>query len=201
MIILSAPSGAGKSTLANHLVQAVAGVQQSISTTTRKPRPGEVPGRDYHFIDQASFRAKITQGSFLEWAEVFGNYYGTAKERVEPALQSGVSLLLDIDWQGAQQIRKSMPPKEVVSIFILPPSREILQQRLCGRKTDDPQVIAQRMAEAEEQLSHWKEYDYLLINNNLTQAQDDLVSIVVAERLRRERSEEAVQQIVSTFTE
>ena len=201
IIILSAPSGAGKSTLANHLVQTVTGVQLSVSTTTRKPRAFEIPGKDYHFIDQASFRTQIARGDFLEWAEVFGNYYGTAWENVEHVLRNGKTLLLDIDWQGARQVRASRPTEEVVSVSILPPSRDALQKRLHERKSDDPQVIARRMAKAGEEISHWEEYDYLLINDDLERACADLAAIVTAERLRRQRSGTRIRKILSTFAE
>lgn len=201
ILILSAPSGAGKSTLANHLVQAVADVQLSISTTTRQPRPGETPGRDYHFVDQDDFRAQSARGDFLEWAEVFGNCYGTTQESVDHVLQSGKTLLLDIDWQGARQVRANRPSEEVVSVSILPPSKDALEKRLQGRKSDDPEVIARRMAQAGEELSHWEEYDYLLINDDLAQAQHDLVAIVTAERLRRQRSKIRIRKIVSTFAD
>lgn len=201
IIILSAPSGAGKSTLANHLVQTVAGVQLSVSTTTRKPRAREMPGQNYHFVDQETFRNRIARGDFLEWAEVFGNFYGTAWENVDPVLRNGEDLLMDIDWQGARQVRANRPPEEVVSISILPPSRNALQKRLIGRGSDDPQIISKRMAEAGEEISHWREYDYLLVNDDLVLAQIDLVAIITAERLRRQRSETRIRQILSTFAE
>ena len=199
IIILSAPSGAGKSTLANHLVQTLAKVKLSVSTTTRKPRAGETPGLSYHYIDQEAFRTKIDQGDFLEWANVFGNYYGTAQENVEQVLSRGEDLLLDIDWQGARQVRSNHPSEEVISVSVLPPSRNILQQRLQGRASDDASVIARRMAEAGEEISHWKEYDYLLVNDELSRAQNQLVAIVTAERLRRQRSTRRVRSILSTF--
>ena len=201
IIILSAPSGAGKSTLATHLVRTVAGVHLSVSTTTRQPRGQEVSGKDYFFVDQVSFRASIDRGEFLEWAEVFGNYYGTAWKSVEPILQRGEDVLLDIDWQGAQQVRANRPLEEVVSISILPPSRSALQQRLIDRGTDDLQVIKKRMEKAEAEISHWQEYDYLLVNDDLARAQNDLVAIVTAERLRRLRSESRGRTILSSFTE
>ena len=201
IIILSAPSGAGKSTLATHLVQTVPGVRASVSTTTRAPRPGEQSGHAYHFIDQESFHARIQRGDFLEWAEVFGNFYGTDCNNVDPVLAQGEDLLLDIDWQGARQVRASRAATEVVSIAILPPSRQVLQARLMGRGSDDPQVVARRMAQAGEEVAHWEEYDYLLINDDLPRAQTELVAIVTAERLRRERVGAGVQSILDTFTE
>ena len=201
IIILSAPSGTGKSTLASHLVRTMAGVHLSVSTTTRQPRGQEISGQDYFFVDQASFRASVDRGEFLEWAEVFGNCYGTAWKNVEPILQRGENVLLDIDWQGAQQVRAKRPAEEVVSISILPPSCSALQQRLKDRGTDDAQVIRRRMEKAGAEISHWREYDYLLINDDLVQAQKDLVAIVTAERLRRLRSEFRGRTILSTFTE
>ena len=201
MIILSAPSGAGKSTLANHLLQAMAGVSQSVSTTTRAPRPGEVDGLAYYFVDQATFRARVERGDFLEWAEVFGHYYGTDRNTVERVLARGENVLLVIDWQGARQVRESCSPGEVVSIAVLPPSRQALQDRLEGRGSDDAQVVARRMAQAGAEAAHWQEYDYLLINNELTQACRELIAIVTAERLRRERVDpEKVQAILTTFS-
>ncbi|MBF0162656.1 MAG: guanylate kinase [Magnetococcales bacterium] len=199
IIILSAPSGAGKSTLANHLVQTLPGLRLSVSTTTRAPRPGERPGHAYHFVDQEGFRDRIQRGEFLEWAEVFGNYYGTERSNVDPVLAQGEDLLLDIDWQGARQVRACRAATEVVSVAILPPSRQVLQSRLQGRGSDDPQVIARRMAQAGEEVAHWEEYDYLLINDDLQQAQAELLAIVMAERLRRERVGERARAILATF--
>lgn len=201
ILILSAPSGAGKSTLANHLVQTVPDVRLSVSTTTRAPRPGEVPGEAYHFIDQPTFRDRIARGDFLEWAEVFGNCYGTARENVDQVLHAGEILLLDIDWQGARQVRASWPPEESVSVSIFPPSHDALYQRLRGRASDDETVIARRMAKASAEISHWEEYDYLLVNDDLSRAQRDLIAIVTAERMRRQRSENRIRCILSTFAE
>ncbi|MBF0462926.1 MAG: guanylate kinase [Magnetococcales bacterium] len=201
VIILSAPSGAGKSTLATHLVQTVAGVRLSVSTTTRLPRPGEIPERAYHFVDQATFQAKVERGDFLEWAEVFGNLYGTDRANVDPVLARGECVLLDIDWQGARQVRARLAPAEVVSVAILPPSRQVLQERLSRRGSDDPEVVTRRMALAGEEMAHWEEYDYLLLNDDLTRACQRLVAIVTAERLRRERAGGNIQAILATFAE
>ncbi|MEO5364406.1 MAG: guanylate kinase [Magnetococcus sp. DMHC-8] len=201
IIVLSAPSGAGKSTLAAHLIQAVAGVRLSVSTTTRAPRPGEVPGQAYHFVDRATFQARIERGDFLEWAEVFGNHYGTDRANVEPVLAQGEEVLLDIDWQGARQVRACCAPGEVVAVAIVPPSRRVLQERLTGRGSDDPQVIARRMAQAREEISHWEEYDYVLVNDDLTRARQELVAIVTAERLRRERARGVVQAVLAAFAD
>lgn len=201
VIILSAPSGAGKSTLASRLLQSLPNMALSVSTTTRQPRPGEVAGHSYHYVDFADFRARVEQGAFLEWAEVFGNCYGTDRANVEPVLARGVDLLLDIDWQGARQVRAALPPESVVSVAIFPPSRQVLQERLSGRGSDDPQVIARRMAQAGEEIAHWAEYDYLLINDDLARAHQDLVAIVTAERLRRIRAGGAVQRVLATFSD
>nr|WP_227657601.1 guanylate kinase [Candidatus Magnetaquicoccus inordinatus] len=199
IIILSAPSGAGKGTLAAHLLQTMSDLRWSVSTTTRAPRPGEIPGESYHYVDADTFRKRIEQGAFLEWAEVFGNYYGTELANVEPALARGEDLLLDIDWQGARQVRDKMPTREVVSIAILPPSRQALQERLLGRSSDDPQVIARRMAQAGNEIAHWHEYDYLVVNDDLQQACHDLTAIITAERLRRIRERVPVRKILATF--
>lgn len=200
IIILSAPSGTGKSTLATHLVENLNGVSLSISTTTRKPRGKEVDGVAYHFIHRDLFLTQKNRGDFLEWAEVFGNFYGTARENVESVLNRGEDLLLDIDWQGAEQVRANMPSNDVVSIFILPPSKDLLQKRLSDRKTDDADVIEKRMDQAGREISHWHEYDYLLVNDDLIQAQSNLVSIVTAERMRREHAAERIKSILSTFS-
>lgn len=201
VIILSAPSGAGKSTLATRLVQSLPNLHLSVSTTTRQPRAGEVAGQSYHYVDLATFRTRIEQGKFLEWAEVFGNCYGTDRENVEPIVARGADLLLDIDWQGARQVRAVLPPESVISIAIFPPSQQVLQERLMRRGTDDPQVIARRMAQAGEEIAHWGEYDYLLINDDLARAHQELVAIVTAERLRRIRAGGAAQAILATFAD
>ncbi|MBF0401892.1 MAG: guanylate kinase [Magnetococcales bacterium] len=199
VIILSAPSGAGKSTLASLLVQSVPGLRISVSTTTRAPRAGEQAGVAYHFVDQATFRDRMEQGNFLEWAEVFGNYYGTDRANVEPVLAQGDCVLLDIDWQGARQVRAALAPLDVVSIAIFPPSQQALQERLSRRASDDAQVIARRMAQAGEEVAHWQEYDYLLVNKDLAQAHQQLVAIVTAESLRRERSRSVAQAVLASF--
>ncbi len=201
VLILSAPSGAGKGTLASHLLATMGGIRWSVSTTTRSPRPGEVDGHSYHFVDTATFRSRIEQGAFLEWAEVFGNYYGTEQSYVAQALAQGEDVLLDIDWQGARQIRAKMAADEVVSVSILPPSRQVLQERLIGRSSDDPQVIARRMAQAGEEIAHWQEYDYLVVNDDLSRACQDITAIITAERLKRQRERVPVRTIVATFAE
>ena len=197
LAILSAPSGAGKSTLARHLVATGERVRVSVSTTTRNPRPGEREGEHYHFVDKQAFEEKIRENAFLEWAEVFGNYYGTSRETVAAALNRGEVLLLDIDWQGARQVRRNMPPGDVISIAILPPSREALQHRLQERGQDTPETIARRMSEAGREISHWHEYDYLLVNADLAEAQAGLAAIITAERLKKSRAD--IRRILQTF--
>ncbi|MBF0425074.1 MAG: guanylate kinase [Magnetococcales bacterium] len=203
LIIISAPSGAGKTTLLRHLIAQVPGVRFSVSTTTRPPRAGERDGVDYFFVDRATFLQRRDQGAFLEWAEVFGNFYGTSKEFVAQTQAAGDDLILDIDWQGArqvvEQVRAGGVAMAVVSIAILPPSRAALGERLVGRGLDDPAVIERRMQAAQREVSHWREYDYLLINDDLAQARENLVAIIRAERLRRERMAGHAERIQATF--
>ena len=183
---MSSPSGAGKTTLSRKLLEADANIAMSVSVTTRKPRPGEVDGRDYHFISQARFEKMITAGELLEWANVFGNSYGTPKKPVEEALAKGRDVLFDIDWQGTQQLAQAMED-DLVRIFILPPSAEILRDRLIGRNQDSSSVVAKRMAEAPRELSHWPEYDYVVMNDEIENALRQIMAILTAERLRRRR--------------
>lgn len=185
LYILSAPSGAGKSSLINALLKDLprTEVQLSISHTTRHPRPGETHGVHYYFTDHDSFKTLIAEGHFLEWAEVFGNYYGTSLPMIEQSLAQGVDVFLDIDWQGARQIREKVP--NVKTIFILPPSREALENRLIGRGQDSTETIAKRMAEAVSEMSHYNEFDYVIINDDFQTALNDLKSILTAERLKQ----------------
>src|ERR1700752_1089470 len=169
MLVLSSPSGAGKTTLSRRLLDADPGVELSVSVTTRKQRPGEVDGRDYHFIDAARFEAMIKGGELLEWAQVFGHRYGTPRAPVEAALVRGHDVLFDIDWQGTQQLREKARD-DLVSVFLLPPSVPELERRLTTRAQDHQDVIRTRMAKAFDEMSHWAEYDYVLINNDLDQA-------------------------------
>ncbi|MGF6860512.1 guanylate kinase [Rhodobacteraceae bacterium MBR-64] len=187
LIILSSPSGAGKSTLARALIGWDGDIRFSVSATTRAPRPGEVDGRDYHFRSRAAFQAQVAAGEMLEHAEVFGNFYGSPRAPVVEAMAAGRDTLFDIDWQGGQQIRNSSLGKEVVSVFVLPPSIHELAARLRARGQDTPEVIQARMARARDEISHWAEYDYVLVNRDLEQAGAELRAIVAAERLRRDR--------------
>lgn len=183
LYIISAPSGAGKSSLLRALLEGKQeSVQLSVSHTTRAPRPGEVDGRDYHFIDVAGFQAMVQDAAFFEHAQVFDNYYGTSRQSVLDQLQAGNDVILEIDWQGARLIREQLP--EAVSIFILPPSRDALQQRLQDRGQDDDAIIARRMRDAISEMSHFDEYDYLVINDDFDEARDELASILRSRRLR-----------------
>lgn len=187
LIILSSPSGAGKSTLARRLMDWDPTIRFSVSATTRAPRPGELDGREYYFRSRADFEAMIATGDMLEHAEVFGNFYGSPKAPVEAALRDGRDMLFDIDWQGGQQVRNSSLGKDVVSIFVLPPSIAALDARLRGRGQDSEDVIAGRMQKSRDEISHWAEYDYVLINDDLDHTDAALRGIIEAERLRRDR--------------
>jgi guanylate kinase len=186
LIILSSPSGAGKSTLSKRLMAWDPTFRFSVSATTRAPRPGETDGKDYYFKSRAEFDALVVAGQMLEHAEVFGNLYGSPRAPVEQAMQEGRDTLFDIDWQGGQQIKQAMAG-DVVSIFILPPSIAELERRLRTRGQDSDEVIRGRMAKSEAEISHWAEYDYVLINDDLDRAEAELKTIVTAERLRRDR--------------
>jgi guanylate kinase len=182
LLIVSAPSGAGKTTLVRGLLERDAQIQLSISHTTRAPRPGERHGKEYHFIDVATFTAMRERGDFLEWAEVHGNFYGTSKAWIAQQMASGRDIILEIDWQGARQVRTLFP--EAVGIFILPPSLDVLATRLNNRAQDSAEVIARRLAAAQDEMRHVDEFDYVIINNELHQALESLVSVVTATRLR-----------------
>jgi guanylate kinase len=186
MLVLSSPSGAGKTTLSRMLLERDSTIELSISVTTRKPRPGEMAGRDYHFIDATTFDAMVARGDLLEWAEVFGSRYGTPRQPVERALARGRDVLFDIDWQGTQQLREK-GRGELVSVFMLPPSIPDLEARLRNRAQDADHVIRARMSKAANEMSHWAEYDYVVINRDVSRAFDDLCAILAAERLKRER--------------
>jgi guanylate kinase len=186
MFVLSSPSGAGKTTLSRMLMEKVGGLQMSVSATTRPMRPGEIEGRDYYFVDQKRFDAMVANGDLLEWAPVFGKSYGTPRVPVETALAAGRDVLFDIDWQGTQQLREKAGP-DVVSVFILPPSAADLEKRLHTRAQDSEAVIRGRMDRASHEMSHWAEYDYILINHDLERSLAQVQSVLQAERLRRER--------------
>ena len=182
LFIVAAPSGAGKTTLVRKLLELDTAVQLSISYTTRSPRPGEQNGREYHFVDAAEFRVMRERGDFLEWAEVHGNFYGTSRVWLARQMEAGRDVLLEIDWQGAQQVRKQFP--EAVGIFILPPSLAELEHRLRGRGTDSEEVIARRLTAAVGEMRHVDEFDFAIINNDLDVALKDLAAAVHAARLR-----------------
>lgn len=186
MFVLSSPSGAGKTTLAERLLKGDKRLRLSISATTRKPRPGEVDGKDYYFLSEEQFFRMRDNGEFLESANVFGNYYGTPRAKVFDQLNSGIDVLFDIDWQGAQQL-DAVAGGDVVKVFILPPSREELERRLRARNQDPEDIVRTRMAKADAEMSHWAEYDYVIINFDLDESAGMLHAILLAERLRRRR--------------
>ncbi|TNF34072.1 MAG: guanylate kinase [Gammaproteobacteria bacterium] len=195
LFIISAPSGAGKTSLVKALVEADPSIVVSVSHTTRTPRPGEVDGVNYHFVDEARFHQMAAEGAFLEHARVFGNHYGTSEASVRAQLAAGHDVILEIDWQGAEQTRKQLP--DSISIFILPPSREVLHQRLTGRGQDDAAVIAKRMAEATSEMSHYPEADYLVINDDFNTALADLAAIVRAARLSQRQQQQTQAALLS----
>jgi guanylate kinase len=183
---MSSPSGAGKTTLSKKLIEADGNIAMSISVTTRKPRPGETDGQDYYFISKEKFESMIAAKELLEWANVFGNLYGTPRRPVEEALAKGRDVLFDIDWQGTQQLAQAMED-DLVRLFILPPDADSLRTRLIGRNQDASTVIAKRMAEAGREISHWPEYDYVVVNEVVETAHREVVAILTAERLKRRR--------------
>jgi guanylate kinase len=186
LMVLSSPSGAGKTTLARRLVEADAEIAMSVSVTTRPPRPGETDGRDYRFIDDKRFVRMREGGELLEWARVFDNFYGTPRAPVEAAIKSGRDILFDIDWQGAQQLSEKMK-HDVVRVFILPPSVTALERRLQTRAQDSVEVVRRRMEAASAEISHWPEYDYVIVNADIDGSLAGLKAILTAERLKRER--------------
>ena len=186
MLVLSSPSGAGKTTLAAKLLESDPDIFMSVSVTTRNPRTGEIDGTHYHFIQKTEFERMRAENGLLESAEVFGHYYGTPRAAVEQKLDEGIDVLFDIDWQGAQQLRENRE-KDLVSIFVLPPSGKELESRLRRRAQDSDKVVAGRMAGAAGEISHWAEYDYIIVNQDIDDSQNDIHAIVRAERLKRER--------------
>jgi guanylate kinase len=199
VFIVSAPSGSGKSTLVSRLLRNVEGLQFSVSYTTRRPRGLEKDGESYRFIERAEFEARIAKDEFLEHAEVFGNYYGTHESVLQSAREAGRDLVLDIDVQGARQLRCKIP--EAVSIFILAPSRQVLEHRLRARGEDRNEVIERRLREAAEEIRKYQAYDYILINRDLDESDRTLSAIVRAERVKRVRMEDEIRPILDTFLE
>jgi guanylate kinase len=197
LFVVSAPSGAGKTSLLRALIPSDPRLQLSVSHTTRAPRPGEQDGEHYHFVDRARFEAMVAAGAFLEHAQVFDNFYGTAEQSVRDVLAAGRDVVLEIDWQGARQVRARFP--EAVSVFIVPPDVQTLRERLSGRGQDSAEVIERRMRAARRELSHYGEYDYLVVNDDFAQALADLRAIVAAERLRRHRQEAALAAVLAAM--
>ena len=186
LFVLSSPSGAGKTTIAHRLLEKDFEIAMSISVTTRPMRPGETDGLDYRFTDRAGFEAMVEAGEFLEWAEVFGHFYGTPKAQIKAGLKEGQDFLFDIDWQGTQQLYQRMET-DVVRVFLLPPSIEALEARLRSRGTDSEEVIANRMARSRAEISHWDGYDYVVVNDDMNACFEQVHAILRAERLRRAR--------------
>ncbi|WP_313668916.1 guanylate kinase [Sandarakinorhabdus sp.] len=187
MFVLSSPSGAGKTTMSRALMAEDSGITMSVSATTRSPRPGEVDGVDYYFVSHDQFQSMVEENALLEWATVFGNRYGTPRAPVESALADGRDVLFDIDWQGTQQLQQTDAASDLVRVFILPPHLDELERRLRNRNTDHPEVIADRMARARDEISHWGEYDYILVNDDAETCLNEIRAILKAERLRRKR--------------
>ena len=186
LFVLSSPSGAGKSSISKYILKTDKQIHLSISFTTRKKRNEETSGQDYNFISKSDFQKKVSEDYFLEWAEVFGNYYGTPKDTVQKSISSGIDVLFDIDWQGTQKLSGN-EGYEVVSIFILPPSRKELENRLKQRAQDTISEVKKRMSKASDEMSHYMEYDYIIINNNLEESATQVLNILRAERLKRKR--------------
>ena len=186
LFIISSPSGAGKTTLARRLLAADSGIEMSVSVTTRSPRPGECDGVDYHFVDREQFEQMKSRGELLEWARVFDNHYGTPRQPVEAAIGAGKDVLFDIDWQGAQQLSEKLKG-DVALVFVLPPSGHVLEDRLKSRAQDSAETVARRMAAASSEISHWAEYDYVIVNTEIEKSVAAVHAILIAERLKRDR--------------
>lgn len=197
IIVISAPSGAGKSTLTKRLLAASPDLRFSVSHTTRKPRATEKNGRDYFFVPRRVFERMVDRGEFVEWADVYGHLYGTARKQLQAAQEAGQDILLDIDVQGHQQVRQKLP--EAVSVFILPPSYEELSRRLRARHSDAPEEIERRLHTARREIAHWAEYDYLVVNDHLTNATQALKAVVRAARFRRLTQAGRAEKIIETF--
>lgn len=197
LYIVVAPSGAGKTTLVRLLLENDPGIRVSISHTTRQPRAGERNGIEYHFTDQPTFQKKIDNGDFIEWAEVHGNFYGTSRSGIAAAIEAGQDVLLEIDWQGAKQVRTLFP--QAIGVFILPPSMAELETRLRKRATDSEQTIARRMAAAREEMRHVAEFDYVIINDHLPRALNDVLAVVQASRLRYDSQRQRHSILFSTL--
>ena len=195
LFVVTGPSGTGKTTLVQHALSQLANISFSVSATTRPPRASEINGKDYHFYDTSHFKDLVDEGAFLEWAKVYDNFYGTPKAPILHALDSGESILLDIDPQGASQVRSRMP--NCTSIFILPPSIQILEERLRGRNTDSEEIIAARMLQIRQQLQHCQDFDYLLINDDLNSAKDQFLSIVLTTLLKREHRDDWIMRFTN----
>ena len=198
LVILSSPSGAGKTSIARALVEENKNFLFSVSATTRKSRPGEVNGKEYHFLTVDEFREKINDGQFLEHAKVFGNLYGTPLEPVMGSINDGKDLIFDVDWQGGKQIRSSSLSKFVISIFILPPSIKALQERLMKRAQDSSETVKDRMTKSIGEIMHWKEYDYVIVNSNFEQTLHEVKSIITSEKLRRVRNSQ-LEKFIETL--
>ncbi len=199
LVILSSPSGAGKTSIARALVEENKNLLFSVSATTRKSRPGEKNGREYHFLTVNEFRKRIDNGQFLEHAKVFGNLYGTPLEPVMESINDGKDLIFDVDWQGGKQIRSSSLSKFVISIFILPPSIKALQERLMKRAQDSTDTVKDRMRKSIGEIMHWKEYDYVIVNSNFEQTLHEVKSIITSEKLRRVRNSQ-LKEFIETLT-
>jgi guanylate kinase len=197
LFVLSAPSGTGKSSLVGRLLGAIEGLRFSVSHNTRPARPGEREGVDYHFVDRAAFEALVAEGAFLEWADVHGDLKGTARAELERARIEGVDLLLDLDVQGAAQVRARCP--EAVTVFLLPPSAQEMERRLRGRGQDSPEAIARRLADARREVECWEQFDFLVVNDDLETALAAVAAVVRAERQRRERMSACARRVTATF--
>ena len=200
LVILSSPSGAGKTSIARALVEGNENLLFSVSATTRKSRPGELNGREYHFLTVDEFRQKINDGQFLEHAKVFGNLYGTPLQAVRDSISQGKDLIFDVDWQGGKQIRTSSLSKFVISIFILPPSIKELHERLMKRAQDSSDIVKDRMRKSIDEIMHWKEYDYVIVNRDFDKTLNEVKSIIVSEKLRRFRNNK-LEKFVETLTD